>query len=44
MLCRETAEDFTNQKSILTERVTAAGFIFELYLKYHCECNWIERY
>ena len=24
--------------------VEEAGHIFELYPKYHCECNWIERY
>lgn len=36
--------DFVNQKSILEEIITDNGFIFELYPKYHCECNWIERY
>jgi hypothetical protein len=28
----------------LAEVVEGEGFIFELYPKYHCECNWIERY
>lgn len=37
-------EDFVKQKSALEETVTSAGHIFELYPKYHCECNWIERY
>lgn len=37
-------DDFKNQKSALEETVTSAGHIFELYPKYHCECNWIERY
>lgn len=36
--------DFLNQKSMLEELITKNGFIFELYPKYHCECNWIERY
>lgn len=29
---------------MLEEIVVDNGFIFELYPKYHCECNWIERY
>lgn len=37
-------EDFKNQKSALQEATEHAGHIFELYPKYHCECNWIERY
>ena len=36
--------DFCNQKSALQEVVEDAGHIFELYPKYHCECNWIEMY
>ena len=36
--------DFCEQKTALCEVVENAGHIFELYPKYHCECNWIERY
>jgi hypothetical protein len=31
-------------KTALQEVVEDAGHIFELYPKYHCECNWIEMY
>lgn len=40
----ETRPDFKNQKTALQEVVESAGHIFELYPKYHCECNWIEMY
>lgn len=40
----ENRPDFKNQKSALEEIVEGAGHIFELYPKYHCECNWIELY
>ena len=36
--------DFQEQRSALCEAVKDAGHIFELYPKFHCECNWIERY
>jgi hypothetical protein len=36
--------DFLGQRSALQEVVEDAGHIFELYPKYHCECNWIEMY
>lgn len=32
------------QESALAEVVKGAGHIFELYPKFHCETNWIERY
>ncbi|OAD78027.1 hypothetical protein PHYBLDRAFT_108288 [Phycomyces blakesleeanus NRRL 1555(-)] len=40
----ERQPDFANQKSALEEIVEGSGHKFELYPKYHCECNWIERY
>lgn len=36
--------DFREQKSILEEAVIEANHIFERYPKFHCECNFIERY
>ena len=36
--------DFQEQRSILEEAIIKAGHIFERYLKFHCECNFIERY
>jgi hypothetical protein len=36
--------DFLEQKSILAEAIEEAGHIFELYPRYHCECNPIERF
>ncbi|OAD72392.1 hypothetical protein PHYBLDRAFT_169524 [Phycomyces blakesleeanus NRRL 1555(-)] len=36
--------DFSEQKTAIQEVVEEAGHIFELYPKFHCECNWIERY
>ncbi|OAD71700.1 hypothetical protein PHYBLDRAFT_170360 [Phycomyces blakesleeanus NRRL 1555(-)] len=36
--------DFMSQKTALHEAVEDSGHIFELYPKFHCECNWIERY
>jgi hypothetical protein len=36
--------DFCEQKSILEEAVIEANHIFERYPKFHCECNFIERY
>ncbi|OAD80600.1 hypothetical protein PHYBLDRAFT_161239 [Phycomyces blakesleeanus NRRL 1555(-)] len=36
--------DFSGQKTAIQEVVEEAGHIFELYPKFHCECNWIERY
>ncbi|OAD72008.1 hypothetical protein PHYBLDRAFT_169916 [Phycomyces blakesleeanus NRRL 1555(-)] len=40
----ERQPDFANQKSALKEIVEGSGHKFELYPKYHCECNWIKRY
>ena len=36
--------DFSEQRSLLEEAVIEAGHILERYLKFHCECNFIERY
>ncbi|EXX58953.1 hypothetical protein RirG_193120 [Rhizophagus irregularis DAOM 197198w] len=36
--------DFCEQRSILKEALIKAGHIFERYPKFHCECNFIERY
>lgn len=36
--------DFASQKSILEETVEKMGHIIEKYPKFHCECNFIERY
>ncbi|CAG8778416.1 3058_t:CDS:10 [Gigaspora margarita] len=36
--------DFVEQKTSIAETVEAAGHIFELYPKFHCECNFIERF
>jgi hypothetical protein len=36
--------DFVSQKSALFEVVEGTGHIVDLYLKFYCECNWIERY
>jgi hypothetical protein len=36
--------DFVQQKTAICEAIEKAGHIFELYPKFHCECNWIERY
>ena len=36
--------DFCEQRSILEEAIIKAGHIFERYPKFHCECNFIERY
>ncbi|PKY31798.1 hypothetical protein RhiirB3_475331 [Rhizophagus irregularis] len=36
--------DFCEQRSILEEALIKAGHIFERYPKFHCECNFIERY
>ncbi|CAG8676734.1 24404_t:CDS:2 [Cetraspora pellucida] len=34
--------DFLEQKTSIAETVEAAKHIFELYSKFHCECNFIE--
>ncbi|CAB4419561.1 unnamed protein product [Rhizophagus irregularis] len=36
--------DFCEQRLILEEALIKAGHIFEHYPKFHCECNFIERY
>jgi hypothetical protein len=40
----ESRPGFKNQKTALQEVIEDAGHIFELYPKYHCECNWIKMY
>jgi hypothetical protein len=40
----ERQPDFAAQKSALQEIVEDKGHTFELYPKFHCETNWIERY
>lgn len=39
----EAQPDFQDQKSLLQEITEEEGMIFEMYPKFHCECNWIER-
>ncbi|PKY46319.1 hypothetical protein RhiirA4_320161 [Rhizophagus irregularis] len=36
--------DFCEQRSILEEAIIKADHIFERYPKFHCECNFIERF
>ena len=36
--------DFCEQWSILEETIIKKSHIFERYPKFHCECNFIERY
>jgi hypothetical protein len=36
--------DFKEQKTALADAVEQAQHIFTLYPKYHCECNFIERF
>jgi hypothetical protein len=36
--------DFLEQRSALEETTIKSGHIFERYPKFHCECNFIERY
>jgi hypothetical protein len=36
--------DFLEQWSALKEAVIRSGHILERYLKFHCECNFIEQY
>ena len=40
----QSQPDFVSQRSVLAETVEASGHIFELYPRFHCECNPIERY
>ncbi|OAD74371.1 hypothetical protein PHYBLDRAFT_101127, partial [Phycomyces blakesleeanus NRRL 1555(-)] len=40
----DSQPDFSGQKTAIQEVVEEAGHIFELYPKFHCECNWIECY
>ena len=35
---------FCEQWSVLEEAIIKAGYIFERYPKFYCECNFIERY
>ena len=36
--------DFLEQRSALEEIIVGSRHIFERYPKFHCECNFIERY
>src|SRR6266498_4034874 len=36
--------DFLEQQSALEEAIVRSGHILERYPKFHCECNFIERY
>ena len=40
----EKEADFKDQKTAIALAVESCQHIFELYPKYHCECNFIERY
>lgn len=40
----EAQPDFRAQKTALEATVIAAEHMFTLYPKFHCECNFIERY
>ncbi|KAI8349906.1 hypothetical protein BD560DRAFT_439120 [Blakeslea trispora] len=40
----QSQPDFQEQRSLLETVVASSGHLFELYPKYHYECNWIERY
>lgn len=40
----EAEPDFKQQKTAIAMEVEKKEHIFELYPKYHCECNFIERY
>jgi len=40
----ESQPDFQQQKTAIHEAVVKRGHIFELYPKFHCECNYIERF
>jgi len=36
--------DFLEQKSQISEKITNAGHFVDYYPKFHCECNYIERF
>lgn len=36
--------DFVGQTTALQEAIQKSGHLMELYPKFHCETNWIERY
>jgi len=40
----EAQPDFKAQRTAIQEVVEDSGHIFELYPKFHCECNFIERF
>lgn len=42
--CLATHSDFLFQRSALQETLQRAKHLHDLYPKFHCECNWIERY
>ncbi|CAG8840290.1 43859_t:CDS:2, partial [Gigaspora margarita] len=41
---KESNADFLEQKTSIAKSVEAASYIFELYPKFYCECNFIECY
>jgi hypothetical protein len=42
--CLANQPDFKAQQSALHEILYLYRYILEFYPKFHCECNWIERY
>lgn len=42
--CLASQEDFRYQRSGHHETLLNHRLMFDLYSKFHCECNWIERY
>lgn len=42
--CLALQDDFKFQRSALQEVLLRHSLLFDLYPKFHCECNWIERY
>lgn len=40
----ESQPDFREQRTALESEVISSGQIFTMYPKFHCECNFIERY
>jgi hypothetical protein len=42
--CLANQDDFFYQKCALQETLHKKGLLIDFYPKFHCECNWIERY
>ena len=42
--CLESQPDFKAQRSSLQEVLDTSKYIIEFYPKFHCQCNWLERY